>query len=242
MKFPPKQRLDYVDGDFHWVFPDDIPLSKYRKVEHYLSECRAEVNDVLPSLELDAIPSLSYLYSFLDEALWRLYSPYAYAISGLIGIPRPEDIKSVSRYSFFVQRFDVNPEEGLICLSSRLELVLGEGCYETPEVKSDTKVPTSGDLIWDIETSIRLSFKHNAEGMINERCLISCLAMLEQASEQMKMAQEEAENSGKTSNSKPNIEKSKGMEVKFKGKQLDEDYAKDEAAIFEALGIELPEE
>lgn len=120
---------------------------------------------------------------------------------------------------------------------------MGEGCYESSVDKPETELPSSGDLLWDIETSIRLSFKHNAEGMINTRGLISCLAMLEQASEQMRMAQEEAEKgTEKTSGSKPKPQSTKSANVKFKGKTLDADYLKDEEVILQTLGIELPED
>jgi hypothetical protein len=210
MQNPLPQKLDYLSGRFHWVFPDHIPISKYREVEWFARQIKQEIESFISSIQLRSPRHVNALYEQIDHLTFDIVKDYYEAIAQLIGIPDIEDLTSASRYEFFVQRFSLT-SAGIESLPSQLDILLGaemEHNAETP----DKEVPTSGDPIIDVMTSLRLTFKHNASSAITTMGITSCLMMLSLAAEQLKLAQEEAER-GDKSGMPPNSQESEDIDL-----------------------------
>ena len=240
MRNPEPQRLDYIGGEFHYVFPDDIPLVAYNKVCWYAQQARIEIDEFLRTIELRHTVNLKALYEQIDNLVFDLAKPYYVAIAKLAHIPDIDNLTSTSRYEFFVQRLVFEGDQ-MKQLPSQLDLLLGAESDDGTVEKSDKEVPTSGNLIWDIEVSLRLTFKHNASSMIRTKGLVSCLGMLGQASQQLKMAQDEAEEMyGDKKTGDPFIPVTEADPIGLEHKPLDPTFAKELPAIAKGLNIKMP--
>ena len=242
MKNPDPQRLDYLDGSFHYVFPDDIPLIIYNKVSWYIQQARLEIDELL-SLTTINPTHINALYEEIDNLVFDVVSPYYQAIAKLVHIPDVDNLTSVSRYEFFVQRLELDGNK-ILQLPSRLDLLLGAEAGEEHTEKPDKEVPTSGDVVWDLEVSIRLTFKHNASSLIQSRGLVSCLGILQQASQQLKMAQDEADekydNDKKKSSGDAFIPIPEADAIDLESRPLNPIFAREQEAIAASLNIKLP--
>lgn len=247
MQIPDAQKLEYLNGTFHWVFPDDIPLNSHRKVAWYIQKVREEIDEFLATVQFTNFHHLKGIYHQIDTLTYEFSKPYYFAIAKLINIPRVTSLTPESRYRFFVQQLELTPA-GLQSHPSQLDILMGaESCEDEDRSSGDNKdVPSSGDVLIDVEASLRLSFKHNADSLILGKGLISCLMLMKQAARQMEMAQEEADKIGKDKpqkNQSPFVAETKAVNIEREA--LDPTYVRDRPAIAEALSsldISLPEE
>jgi len=240
MKNPDPQRLDYLDGSFHYVFPDDIPLIIYNKVTWYVQQARLAIDKILAIAKINPT-HVTALYKQIDTLVFDIVIPYYQAIAKLVNIPDVENLTSTSRYEFFVQRVVLDGEK-IQQLPSQLDILLGAESGDEQVEKPDREVPTSGDVVCDIEVSLRLTFKHNATSVIKTKGLVYCLMLLGQASQQLKMAQDEAEEKyGKDGKSSerltPVIE---GGEINMESRPLDPIFANEKDAILAGVSLRLP--
>lgn len=234
MQIPNPQRLDYQNGQFHWVFPDDISLTVHRQVDWYIKQARFEIDKFLATVQFTNFNHLAGVYLQIDTLTYEFTKPYYFAIAKLIGIPRISGLTSESRYRFFIQQLELN-EGGLAPRPSQLDILMGcDSCEDEDRVESDKEVPSSGDILFDIETSLRLSFKHNADSLIKERGLVSCLIMMRQASRQLELAQEEAEKD-RESPSGQSAHTREASAVTIEREALDPIYVRDREAIAKSL-------
>lgn len=240
MRQPSPERLDYEDGSFVYVFPDDLPLDRYREVQFYFDRIENEKNEFLSTVKIPIPQSIDQCVRQLDSLLYSLIEPYVQSISQILGIAAPELLTPKSRYFFFVHKIELG--DRIEARSSGLNLLMGAEAYDEKEVDNSNPIESSGDVVWDIETSLRLSFKHNATSIIKTRGIISCLGMLEQAAKQMAAAQKEAEkSSNRKDGSSPLLEGNESNEPKIEEKALDPKFAREEAGIVKALNLVLPE-
>lgn len=235
MNNPSPQKLLYESGRTHWVFPDDIPLCHYKKVEWFSSQLKLEIDSFLNRVKLHNPRHVNALYAEVDRLTFDIVSEYYEAIANLIAIPSYEGLTSASRYQFFVQRLIIG-QKGLESHPSQLEILLGAELEQSTE-KPNRDVPTSGDPILDIEVSLRLSFKHNASSILTTRGVASCLAMLSLAAEQMRLAQEEAEGESKNSGA---IHGKEVGDVDLEDDPIDPDFEKDIQAIASSGLLSVP--
>jgi hypothetical protein len=240
MKNPDPQRLDYLDGTFHYVFPDDIPLIIYNKVTWYVQQARMEIDNILKFAKINPT-HIDSLYKEVDTLVFDVTAPYFSAIAALVNIPNVENLTSTSRYEFFVQRLVL--DEGHIQQKpSQLDILLGAGVEDEQVEKSDKEIPTSGDIVCDIEVSLRLTFKHNATSVIRSKGLVYCLMLLSQASQQLKMAQDEAEEKyGDNKSTEKLTPVSEGGEINMESRPLNPIFASEKKAILAGVNIPLPE-
>lgn len=174
------ERLDYVNGDFILLFETDIPLKLHGKVKGYLDQLKLAIAQ--EPLRIDELEDFS-------EYLFHKYYIYYAKLYEILNIPyNNEDIDPVSNFTFLIG--SIRGEQlGL----SRLEKLMGykEASDETSEDSSEAPPFTTGDILLDIETDLRLTFKHNAEGLIESRSLNQCCLMLKQASDRISQAHSE---------------------------------------------------
>lgn len=238
MRQPSPERLDYEDGSFVYVFPDDLPLDRYREVQFYFDQIENEKNEFLSTVKIPIPQSIDQCVRQLDSLLYSLIEPYVQSISQILGIAAPELLTPKSRYFFFVHKIELGDQ--IEARSSGLNLLMGAEAYKEEEEEKSDPLESSGDNIWDIEVDLRLSFKHNADSIIKTRGIISCLGMLRQAARRMAAAQKEAEKSSKGGSS-PLLEGNESNEPKIEEKVLDPKFAREEAGIVKALNLVLPE-
>lgn len=244
MKRPPVQELRYEDGTKTWVFADDISLDNHYRVAAILQLARECVDAVLPTVNTENMQHLQQLYLVLDANTYGLVESHYSAIADLIGLDRVAELEPVSRYEFFIQTI-VLGEEGLEPAPSGIDILMGANLsddFDEEEDLGSVDIASSGDHLWDIETSIRMTFKHSAEGIISKKGLPSCIGMLRQAARHMKLAREQAE---AESRNKKKGEVPKSMQtkaVKIERRALDDDYLKHKAEAFDLLDIDIPED
>ena len=247
MRNPPPQRINYGDGSFVYVFPDDIPLLNYRKVEFYLVKIAEQVENYFQTCSLTAeslSAGIDNLIRRLDVALFEArLRPYLQSICDLVGIKNLEDMDRVSRYRFFVGDFIPNEDNYIETAPSGLSILLGARAWEDIEESEEAKdVPTSGDKIWDIETSLLLTFKKNADHVVRTKGVVSAIAMLRQAAAQMELAHREAEKmAGKSGKSGAPSRQKAPEPSRVEAAPLEEDFAQSVGAMAGAIGLDLSE-
>lgn len=173
------ERIDYINGDFFLLFETDIPLTLHGRVKGYLDQLKLAIAQ--ETLRIDQLEDFSVY-------LFQKYYIYYTKLYELLNIPYTnEDIDPISNFTFLIGSIK-GEQLGL----SRLERLMGykESVEDSPE-ESDTPPFTTGDILLDIEVDLRLTFKHNAEGLIKSHSLNQCCLMLKQASDRISQAHSE---------------------------------------------------
>ena len=173
------ERLDYINGDFFLLFEIDIPLKSHSKVKAYLEQLKLAIAQ--EPLRIEQLEDFSVY-------LFQKYYIYYVKLYELLNIPyNNEDIDPISNFTFLIGSI----HEDRLGLS-RLEKLMGyKEAVDLPSEESETPPFSTGDILLDIEVDLRLTFKHNAEGLIETHSLNQCCLMLKQASDRISQAHSE---------------------------------------------------